>query len=305
MPIIQQPETLSLSGNLRDFKVVSDSQVSFALFQGQERILSQTYDPGADGALTISMRNVISDRLSFLLRTDTGHVYEQPNIASGFTAEIDDESVTFKVIRAGVDHLADTPANFLKSNFLTWQPQTKHVTYSSPEFLSYYAVVPGTVKLKAYFTDDTGTVIDDRTIDLATVEEGRAYTIPLQYAIVASKFDSDLPAFYDVWIDNESSERITYIQRYVASGLKSYQEQWILFENSLGGLDTFRAYGATAFTGEHTHNIAQIDDESYEYRIDTERKYAKNIGLMRLLLYSKAEGMGGVSVIFKESRLYL
>ncbi|MDR2917647.1 MAG: hypothetical protein LBV74_22880, partial [Tannerella sp.] len=277
MSIVQQPDSLSLSGNLKDIKISSSSQVSFALKQDNELILSQTYDPGDDELVSISLKNIIAGRLSFLLK-ETSDIYEQPNIAAEFTAEVDSESITFKVIRAGVDRLADTPSNFLKNNFLTWQPQTKPVTYSTPEYLTYYAVVPGTVKLKAYFTDSTGTVIKDQTIDLITLQAGKAYTIPLQYAIVAAKFGSDLPAFYDVWVENNSYERITYIQRYVASGLKSYQEQWILFENSLGGIDTFRAYGSTNFTGDHTHNIARIEDESFEYRIDTERKYAKNTG---------------------------
>jgi hypothetical protein len=276
--IIQQPDSLSLSGNLKDFKVASDAQVSFTLKQGDELVLSQTYDPGADGIVGISLRNVIAGRLSYLLH-DTSGVYEQPGIAAEFTAVIDSESVTFKVIRAGVDRLADTPTDFLKNNFLTWQPQTKPVTYSTPEYLTYYAVVDCALRIKAYFTDDAGDVVSDRTVSLAALAAGKAYTIPLQYATVAAEL-GNLPAFYDVWIENNSGERLTYIQRYVASGLKSYQEQWILFENSLGGLDTFRACGATDFKGEHTHNIAEIGDEAYEYRIDTERKYAKNTGYL-------------------------
>ncbi|MDR1221751.1 MAG: hypothetical protein LBL07_02575, partial [Tannerella sp.] len=279
MPVIQQPDSLSLSGNLKDFKVASDSQVSFTLKQGDELILSQTYDPGDDNLVSISLKNIITGRLSFLLR-ETAEIYEQPGLAAEFTAEIDSETVTFTVIRAGVDSLADTPFNFLKNNFLTWQPQTKRVTYSSPEYLTYCAVVPCHILLKAYAFTETpeGTVTHERSTSLLTLEPGHAFTIPMQYASVSAHFDGFLPAFYDVWIENFSGERITYIQRYVADGFKSHQEQWILFENSLGGLDTFRAYGATDFTGEHTHNIAQIEDEAYEYRIDTERKYAKNTG---------------------------
>jgi hypothetical protein len=279
MSIIQQPDALSLSGNLKDFKISSSAQVCFTLKQGEEIILSQRYDPGDDGIISISLKNIISGRLSYLFK-DIDEVYEQTGIVSDFTADIDDESVTFKVIRAGVANLADTPANFLMSNFLTWQPQTKPVTYSTPEYLTYYAGVPSAVKLKAYFTDNSGAVVSEDTVSLASLEAGKAYTIPLQYAIVAAIFEPELPAFYDVWIENNSAGRLSYIQRYVASGLKSHQEQWILFENSLGGLDTFRAYGSTGFTGEYTHNIAQIEDESYEYRIDTERKFAKNTGFL-------------------------
>ena len=107
---------------------------------------------------------------------------------------------------------------------------------------------------------------------------GIAYTIPLQYSVVAGWLDHKLPAYYDIWVENLIGQRLTYIQRYYAEDMRTEQEQWILFENSLGGLDTFRAYGTTTFSGEHTHNLAEIDEISQEYRVDTERKFQKNTG---------------------------
>nr|WP_254695820.1 hypothetical protein [Bacteroides fragilis] len=121
-------------------------------------------------------------------------------------------------------------------------------------------------------------MISQQDLELYTFASGNAYTIPLQYAIVAGRLGHKLPAYYDVWIENNSSERLTYIQRYYASDMRSEQEQWILFENSLGGIDTFRAYGTTDFIGEHTHNIAEVEDIAFEYRVDTERKFQKNTG---------------------------
>ena len=55
-------------------------------------------------------------------------------------------------------------------------------------------------------------------------------------------------------------------------------EQWYLFENSLGGLDTFRATGTNSLNAEHEHNIAEFGDVREEYQVDTQRKYTKNTG---------------------------
>ncbi|MCS3013526.1 hypothetical protein NXW95_11575 [Phocaeicola vulgatus] len=167
----------------------------------------------------------------------------------------------------------------MKANFLTWQPQVKKVTYYSPEYLTYYAVISSYVKVKAYFIDDEGKVTEE-VKQLATLGEKRAYTIPVQYAVIMALFESRLPSFYDVWVEDGSGSRLTYVQRYVAGNILSEQEQWILFENSLGGMDTFRAYGQLDFLAEHTHNIAEIDDISEEYRVDTERKFQKNTGYL-------------------------
>lgn len=278
MNILNQPAALSLSGNIEKFRIQSAESFSFVLSKGNTRLLSSVYTPGTDGYVTIDIRDIVESQLSFLLKDITAP-YEQPDLAADFTAVIADKNITFRVLRCGVDRFSGSAETFLKANFLTWQPQVKKVTYYSPEYLTYYAVISSYVKVKAYFIDDEGKVTEE-VKQLATLGEKRAYTIPVQYAVIMALFESRLPSFYDVWVEDGSGSRLTYVQRYVAGNILSEQEQWILFENSLGGMDTFRAYGQLDFLAEHTHNIAEIDDISEEYRVDTERKFQKNTGYL-------------------------
>lgn len=279
MTILQQPDPLSLSGNIKEFRIGTTDIISFRLLQGNEEIVARSYEPGADGVVIINIQDIIHARLSFLFN-NTSMVYEQKTIVSTFKALLSGTEVEFTAIRCGVDMLADTPANFLLQNFLTWQPNVKPVTYYSPEFLTYYAVQECRVKLHAYFTDESATIVSQSDLVLADLTKGKAYTIPLQYASVVGKLGDKMPAYYDVWVEDAEGIRLSYVQRYYASDMKSETEQWVLFENSLGGIDTFRAYGSTAFTGEHTHNIAEIDDISLEYRVDTARKFQKDTGYL-------------------------
>lgn len=277
MTILQQPDSLSLSLNLKDFHISTSEPVSLVLKQNEETILSQRYDPSAAGRIVISLRDIVHARLSYQLREAT-QTYEQTGLVSLFTAVFGNTEVPFRVVRAGVDRLSDTAGGFLKQNFLTWQPTVKGVTYYSPEFLTYYAVDACVAKLRAYFTDTTGSVSSQAEVTIKEMQSGKAYTIPLQYAIVVSHLADRKPAYYDVWVETSDGNRLTYVQRYYADNMRSEQEQWILFENSLGGLDTFRAYGTAAFEGEHTHNIAEVNEISSEYRVDTQRKFQKNTG---------------------------
>ena len=279
MTIIQQPDILSLSRNLKAFLVGSDTSFSFTLCKGEEELLSQVYSPGESGVVEIDLRDIVHSRLSFDFK-DFTQIYQQPDLVADFTATIDTQEVTFRVVRAGVDRLADSATNFLTQNFLTWQPTVKPVTYYSPEYLTYYAVVSGKVQLKAYFTDAAGEVTSNLTLTLTQVMTGVAYTIPMQYSVIVGKLGDKKPAYYDVWVENVSGERLTYIQRYYADNSRSLNEDWVLFENSLGGLDCFRAYGANTLNVEHIHNIAETEEESREYRVDTERKFEKNTGLL-------------------------
>lgn len=278
MTVLTQPASFSLSGNIEKFRISTTEEFSFILKKGTEEILSSVYSPGKDHLVTIDIREIVESKLSFLLK-DQSEPYVQASIFADFTAVIDEKEISFRVLRGGVDRLATSAENFVTSNFLTWQPQIKPVTYYTPEFLTYYATVDGNVCVKAYFSQEEGEVTSEiKTV--YSVLAGNAYSIPVQYAVIMALFGSRYPSFYDVWVENSSGDRLTYIQRYVADGIKSEQEQWVLFENSLGGIDTFRAYGQSDFTGEHTHNIAEIDEEFSEYRIDTTRSFQKSTGYL-------------------------
>lgn len=279
MTILQQPDALSLSLNLKKFIIGSDTQVSFVLKRGTKEILSQRYDPDSEGRIEIDMRDVVHAQLSFDFKVSAVRTYEQENLHAEFTAEIDGQTVSFHAVRGGVDNLADTTTNFLTQNWLTWQPTVKPVTYYTPEFLTYYAPVAGIVKLRGYFVGDNGQVTSQKDIEVYNVAAGKAYTIPVEYQVVVSLLYPDgKPGYYDVWVENTNGERLTYIQRYYADGMRSNSEDWVLFENSLGGVDCFRAYGKTNLSAEHTHNLAEVDEVNEEYRVDTERKYEKNTG---------------------------
>ncbi|NCB27761.1 MAG: hypothetical protein EOM62_20260, partial [Bacteroidia bacterium] len=273
MAIIQKPDSLSLLGNLKKFIVSSGGQIAFSLLEGDTVLLEATYEPGTDGRATIDVRDIVESRLAYTL--NAVNFYEQPGIAKTFTAIVDGVSVSFRVIRAGVAQLADTVTNWLHDNFLTWQPTSKQVTYYSPEWLTYYAQEECNIMLQATFPDNT-----TKNLNLGACEAGKAYTCNLQYAVISGLLGHEYPSYFDVYVENAFGSRLTYVQRYLYDEKKSELEQWFLFENSLGGLDTFRASGDTDFTASHEHKLSSIDDVTSEYEVETDRNYSKNTGYL-------------------------
>lgn len=283
MDIIIRPDNISLVGSMKRVVVSTKEEITFILSYAENGapIVQHTYTPDGHGRIEISLEDIIAPLLYFELQ-DIESAYLQNHIARDFKVTIRYEgektkAFTFTAIRAGVDRLADSAENFLKGNFLTWQPTVKPVTYNTPEFLTYYALTEGFVKCVGYHTERIVGLVkgDEKTI--ANLQKDKAQTIPVQYAIMAKLFGF-LPEYYDVWVEDIEGKRLTYIQRYYASDIRSEEEQWVLFENSLGGIDTFRAYGDTTFTAKHTHNIAEIENDAEEYRVDTAREYKKNTG---------------------------
>ena len=278
MTILQQPEALNFSGNLAKFVISSPDAIAFTLKQGSDTLYIANYSPGKNKQVEIDVKDVIEANLKAVLR-DESSPYEQTALAKEFTAVIAGQQVKFTVVKGGVDRLATSAQNFLSHNWLTWQPQTKQVTYSLPEMLTMYSTAASVVKVKAYFPLPDGTY-EEQTVQLLSIVAGKAYTIPVGYAVIAKAFSSKLPAFYDVWFETPEGVRLSYIQRYVASSSRSETEQWVVFENSLGGFDAFRAYGDQSLEANHEHQLADFEDETSEYRVDTSREYTQNTGYL-------------------------
>ena len=284
MDILLKPDALSMTGAMNHFVISSNNEITFVLRYADTNqiIVQHTYTPNKAKRIEVDMENIITPLLSFQLQ-DSTTPYRQKNIARKFTVEIAEdksnniESWTFTVLRTGIDSFADTATNWLKANFLTWQPTMKPVTYYTPEFLTYYAVEDCIVKCRAYV--DENNVYKPYDLTLANLSSASCWTIPVQYGIIAGKLNK-LPSYYDVWVEDTLGTRLTYIQRYYATDIRSEQEQWVLFENSLGGIDTFRAYGNAENTAKHTHNIVEIENDAEEYRVDTAREFKKNTGFL-------------------------
>ena len=284
MDILLKPDSLSLTGSMNHFIISSSQEVTFVLKYADtnEIIVQHIYTPNKAKRIEIDLENIVTPLLSFQLQESTT-IYRQPNIAREFLVNlIEDktaaqESWQFTVLRAGIDNFADTASSWLKRNFLTWQPTVKPVTYYTPEFLSYFAVEDCVAKCRAYIEENGSYVQSD--LVLGNLSHGKVWTMPMQYGVIAGKLGK-MPSYYDVWVEDAAGTRLTYIQRYYASDIRSEEEQWVLFENSLGGLDTFRAYGDAENTAKHTHNVAEIENDSEEYSVDTVREYKKNTGFL-------------------------
>lgn len=271
--IIDKPDALSLSGNMRKFVLGAKEAVSFILKKGTATLLEQSYEPGPDKMVTIDVREVVESQLSYTLDT-AQEIYSPNTIFADFTATIDGTSHSFRAIRCGIADLADTPGNWLKSHFLTWQPKVKEVTYYSPEWLTYYAISDCTVKAKATFPDNSSS-----TTSLKGMTAGECVTLNLQYAIVAKLFGNKYPSYLEVYAE-AGGARLSVSQFYKFTDIHSEDEQWFLFENSLGGMDTFRAHGVNRLQAEHGHLIAELDENLSEYDVETDRKFVKNTGFL-------------------------
>ena len=270
--ILTHPDSLSLSSNLKRFEIAASSEVRFILSQGSAVIIDESYYPNPEGRIIIDVREVINGYLSTAI--PTSNIFQQAGVMKTFSADINSEVITFVAIKSGVENLAETPGNFLTANWLTWQPQSKKVTYNQPEWLTYYAVVNAVVKVKLYLKNDTSVVQT-----LHNISAGTCYSYNLQFAYVMTLVAGDKYGYYDVWVENTSGTRLTYIQRYVYRQQES-NDEYFLFINSLGGVDTANLTGESRFSPEVEHREGLYDDVSVQTPGAAVRRFEKNSGWM-------------------------
>lgn len=275
MTIVQQPDSLSFCGNLKDFIITGESELSFSLYSGSTILIAETYT-AYNNKIIIPCKKVIEQQFTICL-PDTD-VFVQTRGVLDFNAHIGDTTVSFRVIKGGIGDAAEVSTVFLKSQFLTLQPQQKQTLTWQPEFLNYYTQEQCRLKLRAYFADGTN---EEKYI--ADMETGKLYTIDLSFLKVNGKFEKQV-GYYDAWIENTAGNRLTYIQRYILTHPKDNSQIYV-FENTLGGLDSVCFTGLFSEKLETNGNITTINDESSDSDIDFSVIYEQNTGYIPTFEY--------------------
>jgi len=280
--VIQTPDSLSLLRNMKSFIFSSSDEVTFVLKKQESGVpvpvtlLSETYYPDAAVRVEIDIREVISHHLETELPSADRFV--QSKARASFIAQLDGTTVaTFAVVNAGVRDLTETALEFLTANLMTWQPQTKQVSYDSPEYLTYYNPAAWSLKAKFYKKDGSTKII--------TIGEGDT-SYPVSFATSMSKLftlsgetTSDLYGIVDLYTVDGNGVQLSYTQRYIYSP-EVGDEHYYLAVNSLGGIDTFTFHGALTLCPEIQYEQAEKSDVIEDITSDFARKWEQNTGYM-------------------------
>lgn len=279
MNILQQPDILSFAGNVNDF-VIEDvtKSLTFKLSVDDAVVVNEVYV--ADGGMVrVPMKDIVDCFLTISIpQADLDYMIQSLAVKK-FKAEIEQTEFEFTVVKGGISNVAESSATFLKTQWLTLQPQEKRIMTHQPEYLSYYAVETCSVKITVYFPDGSANET------LLALEMGNLHTIDVSYLKISGKFERAVGC-YDVWVENENGQRLTYVQRYILSPSNTDTNVY-LFENTLGGIDS------VVFTGKFTEKIrtegtvTTVLEESTDSDIDLNFSCEQNTGFIPSIDYAR------------------
>lgn len=237
-------------------------EVSYKKSNSLKKIFAGSYVPDADYGVIISFKDVLQD----LFAPSTPMFHIGYITQSDFAKEI---HIKFKDAESEIERTfyilninASSPSDILdvvSKKFLTLQPDVKETTVDSPEFLTYlYSGNAKRLVVKFYGLTDTSTEV----VTLYSWKGGdevKAVTHNVSYRMVMSNSNtssSEKKPFYDIYIVDETNQRISIIQRYVFKE-STGRENYYLFYNSFGGLDTFITTGDIIQEPSITFDIAR------------------------------------------------
>ena len=274
--IIQKPDTLSLSRNLKKLIISTSSEISLQLLKGDSLLLEETYLPDVNNRVHVDLADIVTSTLSLTMPSGDAVSTSQSSVYSDFTVKVDGTSVAeFTAVRSGVERFSDTAANFLTANWLTWQPQVKEVLHDQPEWLTYYPA-SGSCACYARFYYTDGTSGEIKVCDVS-----QCVSINTRFSKLWALDESGKERYgvIDVYIKDAQGLRLTYVQRYVLCSQGALDEVY-LCENSLGGLDTFRFYGDRKLVPEIGYTSQLLDNSYTAADPDLSRKWSQNTGML-------------------------
>ena len=272
--LISYPSALCLAGNISPVMVSAAGLFTFRLKKGSTVLLEEDYVPDASGQAEIDIRDLVLSDLSLSL--PSADVFKQTAAAASYTISTDTDSRTFKAVLGGIDRPATDAATFLGANFLTWQPQLKSVTYGQPEWLSFYTPATAvSLKAKFYLKDGTTSTV---TV-AASFDPGCVYSVNVRFSRLWGMGEGDRYGMVDVWLEDDQSTALTYVQRYVLD--TSGDERTVLVaRNSLGGIDTFSFLGSMERSAEAEHTNVMRGETMFSGLVDMTRTYTVNTGIL-------------------------
>ncbi len=277
---IQQPDPVSLSGNLKKIIFSSNSMVSFQLKLGDEVLIDESYQPDAAGLVEIDIKEVVEAELS--CQFPNSDIFVQDQVTKTFSIHFDDTHALSRelvIIKGGVRNLDKSVEDFLKQHFLTWQPSAKKVRAGIPEWLTYYYTQTASLCVRFYLTDDT-----TEDVVIHTGQAGQCVTYNTEFShlwALSSVAPEQRYGYVDLWVKDSEDIVISDVQRYVCN-LRTGKESWFIFLNSIGGMDTITMTGARILEPEMHYDVAKYDSRLKNLKSLNKRLYKQQTGYLSM-----------------------
>ena len=241
------------------FNVQCSGNLEVQVSRGGVVLFTGSYAPDFSSEVEFDIKDILDTSLS--TKMPVSEATYQDKFYQSISVKLGDNDGT--VTRSfAVMNMKAKIASFssMQMNFLTFQPAVKKITSDTPEYLTYLFKNGDQLKVKFYRKNGTTEVAtllampEDLSLRMCVT-----FDVSLKNMMKYSNtWTSVLKPYYDVFVEDRGGKQITNIQRYQmvdASG----REQYYLFANALGGVDTITCMGHLTQSPDVEYNIGDLE----------------------------------------------
>lgn len=285
LQVLQQPDTINYSLNLRDIHITGDNAVWTTLSVGNH-FIEETYDipqyPG--GYVRIELSDLIHEVLRGDLPDDLNIVSESSHIVRNVTFSYREPlgpftTINFKVIKGmGLRILPGQSLDletFLKYNWLSMMPSGSVVYYHQPLYMSAFPHQNCEVWLSAKMLSGPTT-----SVKLTDLQADKMQYINCNPGMLVGLLGGEYE-YVEISTRTGGGDPLIPARRYYYGGFYPFDADVFVYLNHLGGWDTLVMQGRSDEVHKVTPTVARIDDWLHNYHTDHEFMFEKNSGFIR------------------------
>lgn len=296
MQIIQSPDHLSFSGNLKDI-ILSESgndSVQVQLYEtgnAGNPILDEIYTPDPDGRIFIDVKSVLTEFVTTEIPSLNTLDADVSGMLKSYTLNCNGQTCIFSVIPGGINQDEDTSA-FLCHNFLTWRQGLRSVRSGSVIFLFYIAREDCLFKLLLQYAD-----LETSELTVA-LSENDCRSFNLSPSFLKTLIKKEIIS-YEARIEAYAGYNLTDKAIFQVTDLSDNAKEY-LYINSLGGIDTITFSGAYSKTVKTQTALSLHYTKFVENKIDYSAIHKQNTGYL-----TADESVLVTDFLLSKSRFYL
>lgn len=230
------------------------AEVSLLVGDKAENVFSGSYIPFG-GVVEMDFKSVLLSLFNTAVPLMEYKTFDQPDFMKKIRFSFSDgnEILTYTVFVYNVNS-----SSWRSDRFLTFQPAVKDTTMDTPEFLTYvYSENYSTRTLICEVFFNGGSAKSLILYGWDGTRRAVTHNVNIKFLLGNDMEYVRNVVFYDIYGVDENGDRCTHKQRYLLREPKG-TEQYYLFYNSCGGLDTLTTTGGCTETMGEEYETARI-----------------------------------------------
>lgn len=278
--ILSKPDFLNYTLSLPPLEFTSDkNEVTVSIFDNGSEIVSEVYNPfNSETPISIKYARLLHDQQKINVPSADGVTVQESAFRTYNVSITDSDSfqeLRFSAIKGFYYRQPLDLVFFVTNNWLNIGVLPQSIKTHQPVYLTALTLEPITVFVDCIFENGS-----TKTFEFCKLAAEIFQTLDVSPYLV-QRLSFDKLSQYTIYGKSDTGELILRKQVYIVEHFNPLIHDFFVFENRLGGFDSFVMSGDLKDTFKNSPSNALFDDHVFEYATNPTRTVLKNTGYIQ------------------------